>query len=355
MDQITKPDSTFWQDKRVLVTGHTGFKGAWLTVWLKRMGAVVTGISLPPTTSPNLFEQADLASVCETCYCDITDLAALTKTIQESRPDVVFHLAAQALVRQSYRQPIETFNTNMMGTVHLLEAIRQTDSINAAIMITTDKVYRNNEWAWPYRETDHLGGHDPYSASKAACEIIIDSYRKAFLAGVSLASARAGNVIGGGDWAEERLIPDAIRAWQKGETLHIRRPEAVRPWQHVLEPLAGYLCLTQQLWEDSSLAGAYNFGPQTHTAASVRSVINLARDAFGEADVTFEHAKSGPHEAEQLTIEIAKARQVLGFQPRWTLQEAVRRTIQWYRGHLSGDNAYQLCMQDITAYEEGHA
>ena len=347
-----RPDCNFWRGKRVLLTGHSGFKGSWLTLWLNQMGAKVTGISLPPNTVPNLFELTDLATLCDSRFCDIRDAAALAAHIRVAEPEVVFHLAAQPLVRAGYREPLATFAANVMGTANVLDALRGSET-QVAVMITTDKVYRNNEWSWPYRENDALGGHDPYSASKAACEIVIDSYRKAFLTeqGLAVASARAGNVIGGGDWSEDRLIPDAVRAWQSGSMLHIRRPDAVRPWQHVLEPLAGYLVLAQQLWVDVDLAGAYNFGPPTDEAAPVREVIELARTAYGSGEVQYGNGSEGPHEAGRLVLEIAKAKQRLGFQPRLSLAEAVQRTMEWYKAQHSGADVRSLCEEDIAAYE----
>ncbi|CAK8723004.1 RfbG [Candidatus Electrothrix aarhusensis] len=347
-----KPDKQFWRDKKVLITGHTGFKGAWLTLWLNQMGAKITGISLPPNTAPNLFESTDLATLCDSRFCDIRDAAALAALVRSAEPEVVFHLAAQPLVRAGYREPLATFAANVMGTANLLDALRGSET-RVAVMITTDKVYRNNEWPWPYREDDALGGHDPYSASKAACEIVIDSYRKAFLTeqGLAVASTRAGNVIGGGDWSEDRLIPDAVRAWQSGSMLHIRRPDAVRPWQHVLEPLAGYLVLAQQLWEDADLAGAYNFGPPTDEAVPVREVIELARAVYGSGEVQYGNGNEGPHEAGRLVLEIAKAKQQLGFQPRLSLAEAVQRTMAWYKAQHSGADVRKLCEEDIHFYE----
>jgi CDP-glucose 4,6-dehydratase len=351
------PQPSFWQGKRVLLTGHSGFKGAWLTVWLSQLGAKVTGISLPPETSPNLFSFADVQSLCESHFCDIRDVGAFTGLIQSARPEIVFHLAAQPLVRASYREPVKTFSTNVMGTVHLLDALRRCDATRVAVMVTTDKVYRNREWPWPYREDDRLGGHDPYSASKAASEIVIDSYRDAFLSahGIAVASARAGNVIGGGDWSEDRLLPDAVRAWLSDQPLEIRRPGAIRPWQHVLEPLNGYLLLASTLWKQPERAGAYNFGPHTHEAATVRDVIEIARTAFGSGDVNYGDGSAGPHEAGWLALEISKARNELDVAPRWTLTEAVNRTMQWYRALDQGLNARALCTAEIASFETASA
>lgn len=346
-------NSLFWRDKRVLLTGHTGFKGAWLTLWLNRLGAKVTGASLPPVTEPSLFKLAEIGKRCVSHFCDITDRDMLHELIWCARPDVLFHFAAQSLVRPSYREPVSTFATNVMGTVNVLDVLRGQESIRVAIGVTTDKVYQNHEWLWPYRETDVLGGHDPYSASKAASEIIIASYRDAFLSqqGVAVASARAGNVIGGGDWAEDRLIPDAVRCWQSGHPLVVRRPQSVRPWQHVLEPLAGYLKLAEQLWARPELAGAYNFGPEPHESVTVRSVIEAALSSYGEGSVQYNDGSEGPHEAKYLTLDIAKARNVLGYRPRWSLLEAVQRTLSWYRRQRQGERADVLCEEDIAAFE----
>lgn len=347
----TTPD--FWRRKRVLVTGHSGFKGAWLTIWLHRLGAQVIGISLPPNTEPNLASLVKIDQLCESHFCDIRDPEALTRIIHSAQPEIVFHLAAQPLVRASYREPVETFATNVMGTAHVLEALRGLESVKAAVMITTDKVYQNHEWPWPYREVDALGGHDPYSASKAASEMVIASYRDAFLRqqGVAVASVRAGNVIGGGDWSEDRLIPDAIRAWQANQTLEIRRPNAIRPWQHVLEPLAGYLMLAEQICSDSSKADAYNFGPNTHEVATVRQVVELAREANGGGAVRYGGGTEGPHEATWLALDIAKARTTLGYHPRWFLQESVQHAVAWYKSQQYGDDAFSLCSEQIELFE----
>lgn len=343
----------FWRGKRVLLTGHTGFKGSWLAIWLHKLGAKVSGISLPPTTEPSLFTLAEVEKLCESYFCDIRDAFALSKLIKAARPEIVFHLAAQSLVRASYRQPLETFASNIMGTAHLLDVLRGLDSVRIAVMVTSDKVYRNNEWHYPYREDDTLGGHDPYSASKAASEIVIASYRDAFLSsqGVAVASARAGNVIGGGDWSENRLIPDAVRAWKTGQPLEIRNPQSIRPWQHVLEPLNGYLTLAQKLWQQPELAGAYNFGPQTDEAVTVRQVVELARKAYDNGEVSYGNSAEGPHETDWLTLEIAKARESLGVTPKWTLVETVNRTIAWYRAQNAGASARNLCEAEIAVYE----
>ena len=346
-------DAKFWRGKRVLLTGHSGCKGSWLTLWLHRLGAQVTGVSLPPMTTPNLFTDAKIDAICDSHFCDIRDNIALEELIYAAQPEIVFHLAAQPLVRASYREPRMTFETNVMGTAHVLEAVCDLSSVRVAVMITTDKVYRDMQSPEPYREDDSLGGYDPYSASKAASEMVIESYRKSFLSaqGVAVASARAGNVIGGGDWSEDRLIPDAVRAWQARETLEVRRPQAVRPWQHVLEPLSGYLTLAQQLWERPALAGAYNFGPSVNDAVAVRDVVELARAAYGEGEVQYGQGSEGPHEAAWLALDAGRAETVLGVSPRLTLVQAIQRTMAWYRAQADGGNARELCEADIADFE----
>jgi CDP-glucose 4,6-dehydratase len=343
----------FWRGKRVLLTGHAGFKGGWLALWLHRLGAQVTGVSLPPATTPNLFDLADIQDVTDSHFCDIRDATTLSTLIKKVEPEIVFHLAAQALVHASYRDPLTTFATNIQGTANVLDSLRSIDSVKVVVAITTDKVYKNLEHPYPYRETDALGGHDPYSASKAAAEIIIASYRDSYLSkkDIAVASARAGNVIGGGDWSADRLIPDAVRAWQADQPLVIRNPQAIRPWQHVLEPLAGYLTLAQKLWQRPDLAGAYNFGPHPQEAGTVELVIKLACDAYGAGVTSFEAGSSNLHEAGWLALEIAKARAVLGVSPKWALAESVRRTMAWYRAQQQGANPRTLCDDEIAAYE----
>lgn len=344
--------ASFWRGKRVVLAGHTGFKGGWLALWLQQLGANVTGIALAPNTSPNLFDLADIQSGMTSHLCDIRDAANLSQIVRNANPEIVFHLAAQPLVRASYSDPLATYATNVMGTANLLDALRVLESVKVAVMVTTDKVYRNNEWLYPYRETDALGGHDPYSASKAASEIVIASYRDAYLQaqGVAVATARAGNVIGGGDWSEDRLIPDAVRAWQTATPLEIRRPQAIRPWQHVLEPLAGYLTLAQKLWQQPELAGSYNFGPRNHEAATVRDVIEQSRSVYGNGDVIYGDGNTGPHEAGWLALETAKTQQTLGLSPKWPLLETVARTMAWYRAQHQGADARSLCHAEIAAY-----
>jgi CDP-glucose 4,6-dehydratase len=344
----------FWRGKRVLLTGHTGFKGGWAALWLARMGAQVTGIALAPNTTPNLFEKLGLGTLIESHLCDIRDRESLTRLVHAAKPDIVIHMAAQPLVRASYREPVETFATNIMGTAHLLEALRGMAEPRAIVMVTTDKVYHNLERPYPYREDDALGGYDPYSASKGASEIVIASYRDSFLKaeGKAIASARAGNVIGGGDWSEDRLIPDAVRAWLSGKPLEIRRPQSIRPWQHVLEPVNAYLVLAERLWADANLAGAYNIGPHTHEAATVRDVIERARQSFPTSEVIYGDGTAGPHEAGWLALETALARTKLDILPRWGIAESVSRTMAWYRAEAEGQSALALCDADIRAFTE---
>jgi CDP-glucose 4,6-dehydratase len=349
LSQLVETD--FWRGKRVLLTGHTGFKGSWLTIWLNKLGAKVTGMSLPPLTRPNLFSEATVAALCDSRMCEIRHHDEVGTLIEEVRPEIVFHLAAQPLVRTSYQEPQATFATNVMGTTNVLEAIRTVDCVRVAVMITTDKIYRDDKGQRAYREDDPLGGHDPYSASKAACEIVIASYRDSFLAdrGVAVASARAGNVIGGGDWSDDRLVPDAVRAWQGGTPLIVRRPGAVRPWQHVLEPLFAYLTLARRLWHEKALAGAYNFGPRAGDAVSVRAVVGMARAAYGSGEVRFSEADEGPHESAWLMLDSTKARTLC--QPKLSLARAIEMSMGWYRAHHGGADALALCQADIAAYE----
>jgi CDP-glucose 4,6-dehydratase len=354
VENMVNPSPAFWAGKRVLLTGHTGFKGAWLALWLKRLGANVTGVSLAANTPPNLCVETGVEVAMAASYlCDIRDAEALGAIVKQTQPEIVLHLAAQALVLEGYDAPLATFDTNVMGTANLLEAVRGCDAVRVIVAVTTDKVYENKEHARPFDEMDRLGGRDPYSASKAACELVIASYRDSFLReqGVALASARAGNVIGGGDWCAHRLIPDAVRAWGAGSALAIRRPDAVRPWQHVLEPLSAYLQLAERLFGDASLAQPYNFGPKPQEAATVREVITLAQSAFGRGEVVWGDATIGAYEAKWLALETAKAKQILGIEPRWALEQGVTRTMQWFKQHLDGVDALALCEADIAAFE----
>ena len=353
LNPLRNPAHDFWEGKRVLVTGHTGFKGSWLTCWLHRMGANVHGIALPPQTSPDLFTLAGVKNLCTSHLCDIRDHENFSAILKKAAPEIVLHMAAQPLVRASYLDPLTTFSTNVQGTAHVLDAAKSVDSVRAVVVITTDKVYRNLENERPHVESDELGGFDPYSASKAAAEFVVSSYRDSFLAekGTAVASARAGNVIGGGDWSLDRLLPDAVRAWESDHKLVVRRPGAVRPWQHVLDPLAGYLILAESIWEKPSLSGSYNFGPNPDGISTVRDVIEMARNFFDKGETVWEKEESGPVETGFLSLDISKARRSLGVVPHWSLGESVRRTMEWYRSLREGVDAQVLCGNDIVDFE----
>ena len=355
---MTLPQSTFWSGKRVLVTGHTGFKGSWLVLWLKALGAEVSGISLPHSDSTSLFHCASVGDLVDSHYCDIRNLEHLKSVIVALQPELVFHLAAQSLVRPSYADPVSTFAVNVQGTVNVLEGCRASNSCKAIVAVTTDKVYRNNEWCYPYREIDALGGRDPYSASKAASELIIASYRDSFLSeeGIAISSARAGNVIAGGDWSVDRIIPDAVRAWSEGETLRVRSPDSTRPWQHVLDPLSGYIKLAEALYAGTVLPDAFNFGPQNSGVASVKSVIELARGLFNGFATSVEYSSaepvSGLHEARALSLDSSKVNELLGISPRWCLEEAIEKTMAWYAAFYSGADPLTLCQNDLISFGE---
>ncbi len=355
VNRILLPSPRFWKGKKVLITGHTGFKGSWLSIWLSRLGAKVAGISLPPEKTTNLFNEAKVEQLySESHFCDIFDFLKFRVLVRNINPDIVFHLAAQSLVRPSYQDPIRTFSTNFMGSIYLLDAIRELSNSRVVVMITTDKVYKTLKSRRPFSENDELGGFDPYSASKASSEIAIASYRDAFLTdqGVALATARAGNVIAGGDWSVDRLLPDAVKAWTAGETLSIRRPKSVRPWQHVLEPLAGYLILAESLWSRPELAGPYNFGPQGQNIASVEDVIDLARIPFDGAKVIHSNTGFDPFESDYLALDASKARDKLGYHPVWTFEESVERAVNWYVSWIAGEPASALCKADLDDYYE---
>ena len=349
---VTLANADFWRGKNVFVTGHTGFKGSWLSLLLTRLGANVTGLALAPATQPSLFDAAGVDKRVDSHVGDIRDRSAVARLIAASRPEVVLHLAAQPLVRASYADPVGTFETNVIGTANVLDAIRSIDTAKVVVSITTDKVYQNQEWPHPYREDDRLGGHDPYSASKAAAEIVSASYADAFLTdrGVRLATARAGNVIGGGDWSIDRLLPDAVRAWTSGTALSVRRPASTRPWQHVIEPLTGYLLLAEHLWHRTDLPRAFNFGPDRNGSASVRDVVDLAQRSFGKGAIDYADTLAGPHEAGLLALDVERARSLLDFHPRWQLAETVSRTLDWYRNWYDGAAAAALCDTDFAGY-----
>lgn len=346
-----------WQNRRVLVTGHTGFKGGWLALWLAARGARVHGFALDPSTTPSFHQACRIARhVVDDRRGDIRDQVALQACVTAARPEIVFHLAAQPLVRRSYREPLDTFEANVIGTARLLEAVRGCDSVRAVVVITTDKVYDNREWDWPYRETEPLGGADPYSASKACAEIVCESYRRSFLAagGIRLATARAGNVLGGGDWSADRLVPDFLRAVAAGEPLAIRAPRSVRPWQHVLEPLSGYLLLAERLLESDRFAEAWNFGPADDDARPVGEVVDRLCSLVPEARWRRD-AADHPHEAGLLRLDSTKARQRLGWRPRWGLEEALARTVSWHRAWQGGADMAAFSLAQITAFETAAA
>lgn len=344
----------FWSGRKVFLTGHTGFKGGWLALWLRELGAEVYGYGLPPAAVPSLWQVAQIEPIMGGRYADIRDPAQVCHAIDDFKPELVFHLAAQPLVRESYRSPTDTYATNVMGTLNLLEAVRQCDAVRAVVVVTTDKCYDNREWVWPYREHDALGGRDPYSSSKACVELLCASYRESFLreAGVALATARAGNVLGGGDWSPDRLVPDTLRAWQQQKTVTLRHPHATRPWQHVLDPLKGYLLLAQALIEKGDpYASAWNFGPDADGIATVANVVGqLAEQWHGTADWT-RCSSSQLHEAELLSLDSSKARQQLGWRPSWSLSVALTQTLAWHQAWQAGKDMQNFSRAQIAAYQ----
>lgn len=350
-----KQFSDVYRGKRILLTGHTGFKGSWLALWLTELGADVTGVSLPPETQPNHWDLLDLKI--EDHRAEIRDFEAISKIVAETKPEIVFHLAAQPLVRRSYRDPLETWSTNVMGTANVLEACRHTPSVQAIVVITTDKCYENNEWLWGYREIDRLGGHDPYSASKAGAELVAASYRSAFFnteTSPLLATARAGNVIGGGDWSEDRLIPDLVRATANKESLEIRSPNATRPWQHVLEPLSGYLLLGQKLLEyNNDCAAPWNFGPEPEGNRAVAEILDKLSLYWPDMHWHMKE-KAQPHEATLLYLDSSKARSQLQWQPVWNIEMTLAKTAEWYRAWLGKESV--VSSQQLAQYlDAAHA
>ena len=349
-------DPFFWKEKKVFLTGHTGFKGSWLSLWLTSMGAKVTGYSLLPNTVPSLFNILAIDSLIEKTHTgDIRDLVSLQDAMSEAQPDVLIHMAAQPLVRYSYLNPVETYATNVMGTVHVLECARAIESVYSTLIITTDKCYENKEWVWGYRENEAMGGYDPYSNSKGCAELVTSAYRQSYFSGANsnnkVASARAGNVIGGGDWSEDRLIPDAIRAFEANKALKIRNPLATRPWQHVLEPLSGYLILSQALYEGKSvLASGWNFGPRDDDNRSVQEVIELLIKGWeGEARWEKEGLQQ-PHEANLLKLDCSKAREQLGWTPKWNLENAIKKIAQWQKAYQARENMREVTLAQINQY-----
>lgn len=350
---------TFWQGKKVLVTGHTGFKGSWLSLWLQSLGANVVGYALQPPTQPSLFEIANVADGMMSILGDVRDLEHLESVIAEHRPEIIVHLAAQPLVRYSYEDPIETYSTNVMGTVNVLEAVRRSESVRVVVSITSDKCYENKEWVWGYRENERLGGHDPYSSSKGCAELVIAAYRSSYFPPkayehhrIALASTRAGNVIGGGDWAKDRLIPDIMSAIMDNRPVIIRSPNATRPWQHVLEPLNGYLCLAERLWEEGpKFAQAWNFGPNGEEVKTVSWIVEYLTDAWGDGACWELDAAQHPHEDTYLKLDCSKARTLLGWAPKLDLSTALEWIVEWYRGYQQNENMRSLTEEQIRRFE----
>ena len=346
---------SFWANRKVFVTGHTGFKGAWLTIWLSQLGASVRGFALPSPTDPSLYALARVGDLCDSVIGDVRDPEALTEAMTRFQPDVVIHMAAQSLVRRSYARPVETYSTNVMGTVHVLEAARSCRSIEAIVNVTSDKCYENREWIWGYRECDAFGGHDPYSSSKGAAEIVTAAYGRSFFdedSRPTLVSARSGNVIGGGDWATDRLFPDIVRAFAAGNNVSIRQPDSVRPWQHVLEPLSGYLLLAEKAVEEGhSLAGGWNFGPPPDAVQTVRTVVDRATSLWGQGRFWTDCSDpTARPEAQILQLDSTKARVHLGWKSRWSFDEALVATVDWFRRFSLGADARELCEGQIKEY-----
>jgi len=352
-------NAEFWRGKRVLLTGHTGFKGSWLSLWLQSMDAQVVGYALAPPTEPSLFEVAGVGAGMTSVIGDIRDLEHLRAVFAEHKPEIVIHMAAQPLVRYSYAEPVETYSTNVMGTVNLLEAVRGTPGVKAVVNVTTDKCYENREWAWGYRENEAMGGYDPYSSSKGCAELVTAAYRNSFFNSatfnvkhsIAIASARAGNVIGGGDWAEDRLIPDIMRAITQGRSVTIRNPHAIRPWQHVLEPLSGYLKLAQKLYEEgAAYAEGWNFGPNDEDAKPVQWIVEQLTQSWGEGASWLLDGGEHPHEAHYLKLDCSKAKSRLDWHPRWHLDEALKRIVDWQKQYLYGRDMRAVTIEQIDLY-----
>lgn len=349
---------SFWKDKRVLITGHTGFKGSWLCLILHRLGASVHGFALDPPTTPSLFVEAKINELVSSTICDIRDFNGLMNTFKQFEPEIVLHLAAQPLVRESYKFPVDTYSTNVMGTVHLLEACRQTESVRAIVNVTTDKCYENREWYWGYRENEPMGGYDPYSNSKGCSELVTAAYRNSYFNvkeyknhGVALATARAGNVIGGGDWAGDRLIPDFIRAISTGKEVSIRSPYAIRPWQHVLEPLTGYISLAEQLFTGNGrFSEAWNFGPDDSDVKNVEWVINTICELWGNGASYKVDTNPQPHEASFLKLDCSKAKAELGWFPKWNLELALKSIVDWNKAWLGKQDIRKVTLEQINRY-----
>ena len=346
-------DHRFWCGKTVLITGHTGFKGSWLSLWLTSMGAKVTGYALEPSQSPNLFNALDMGNDMGSIIADINDFDTLSLTLKQNKPEIVFHLAAQSLVKPSYENPIETFQTNVMGTVNLLEAVRHCDTVKAVVIVTSDKCYENHEKSIPYQENDRLGGFDPYSNSKGCAELVTQSFRQSFFADstVHVASARAGNVIGGGDWSDYRLIPDVIKAKQTQTRLDVRNPNAIRPWQHVLEPLSGYMTLAQALYlQGEAYAEAWNFGPDASGMKTVEYLLGQVEKRWPDFEWFTQPQQQHHHEAQTLMLDCSKAKQKLNWHAKWSVDEALTETLDWYDAFYSKQPMRKISLEQISCF-----
>jgi CDP-glucose 4,6-dehydratase len=345
----------FWKGKKVFLTGHTGFKGAWLSLWLQDCGAILTGYALAPNTSPNLFDAASVADGMESIIGDIRDLDKLTKAMGVFSPDVVIHMAAQPLVRLSYKNPVDTYSTNVMGTVNLLDAVRKTASVKAVVNVTTDKCYENKEWVWGYREDEAMGGRDPYSNSKGCSELVTAAYRSSFfnyLGSAKIASGRAGNVIGGGDWAEDRLIPDILKSFENNEPVVVRNSSATRPWQHVLEPLSGYLVLAERLYLDGDeYAEGWNFGPEDGCVKPVKEIVEYMVEKWGAGASWVDDDLEQPHEAQLLKLDISKAKRLLKWTPKWNLFTALDSIIEWHKEWFKRGDIKAITLKQIYDFE----
>lgn len=350
-----KVNPDFWKGKKVFITGHTGFKGSWLSLWLQDMGAIVMGYALEPNTTPNLFTKANVAQNMVSEIGDITDLNHIVKSMKTFNPEVLIHMAAQPLVRLSYQEPVLTYTTNVMGTVNVLEAARKCTNLKAIVSVTTDKCYENKEWAWGYRENEPMGGHDPYSSSKGCAELVTAAYRKSFFNSSDyavLASARAGNVIGGGDWAADRLIPDILRAFERNEPVIVRNPMSTRPWQHVLEPLSGYLVLAQHLYEErNNFAEGWNFGPKDEDCKPVNWILDKMVGHWGNGASWQLDKNNNPHEAGYLKLDCSKAAMRLNWYPKWNLEYTLENIIKWHQHYLSQNNIQEQCLLEIAKYQ----
>lgn len=353
MENMVNPG--FWSGKKVFVTGHTGFKGSWLVTWLRKMGATVTGYSLAPDTNPSLFSELEKDLGMDSIIGDIRDYEGFSKALHKANPEIIFHMAAQPLVRYSYDRPLETFQTNIIGTANLLDICRNLKNLKAAVVITTDKVYENEEWVWAYRENDKLGGYDPYSSSKACAEIVTSAMQRSFFKDpktAGIATVRAGNVIGGGDWAGDRIVPDVVRAFQKSEVVRLRNPNAIRPWQHVLEPLGGYLMVAEKICQGSRdvFCSSWNFGPDSHNAVPVEKLVQLLAKHWTGVRWEIDQGNH-PHEAFYLKLESSKAKQLLEWSPKWDVVMTTRMTMDWYRRYYKKEaTAYELCLSQINEY-----